>query len=276
MMASPVRVGAVRYLNAKPLYYKLSEYAPGVALSMEVPSRLAEQLAAGELDVALIPSVEYLRGASRGYEILPGFAIAARGPVRSVKLFSRVPFDRIERLALDAGSRTSQALAQVWLDAKHGVHPSAIEELPLGVSALESTADAVLVIGDRAMKVPDEPFHEVVDLAEAWRDMTGLPFVFALWVVRAGADLGGLPAALERSRAEGLAHADELARIHGPRLGLDFRTCYDYLTRVLSYDLGEPELAGLERFARMAARLGLAPEGVNLVFHRPRDLATRR
>jgi len=276
MMASPVRVGAVRYLNAKPLYYRLSEFAPGVALSMEVPSRLAEQLAAGELDVALIPSVEYLRGASRGYEILPGFAIAARGPVRSVKLFSRTPLDRIDRLALDAGSRTSQALVQVWLDAKHGVRPSVIEELPLGVSALESTADAVLVIGDRAMKVPDELFHQVVDLAEAWRDMTGLPFVFALWVVRAGADLGGLPAALERSRAEGLAHADELARIHAPRLGLDFGTCYDYLTRVLSYDLGEPELAGLERFARMAARLGLAPEGVNLVFHRPRDLATRR
>ncbi|MDR3618705.1 MAG: menaquinone biosynthesis protein [Paludisphaera borealis] len=275
-MASPVRLGAVRYLNAKPLYYKLSEFAPDVAVSMEVPSRLADQLAAGELDVALIPSVEYLRGASRGYEILPGFAIAARGPVRSVKLFSRVPLGRIDRLALDAGSRTSQALAQVWLDAQHGVRPGVIEELPLGVSALESTADAVLVIGDRAMKVPDEPFHEVVDLAEAWRGLTGLPFVFALWVVRAGADLGDLPAALERSRAEGLAHADELARIHGPRLGLDFRTCYDYLTRVLSYDLGEPELAGLKRFAQMAARLGLAPEGVNLVFHRPRDLATRR
>ena len=205
----------------------------------------------------LIPSVEYLRGASRGYEILPGFAIAARGPVRSVKLFSRVPLGRIDRLALDEGSRTSQALARVWLDAAHGVRPGVIEELPLGVSALESTADAVLVIGDRAMKVPDEPFHEVVDLAEAWRELTGLPFVFALWVVRGGADLGDLPAALERSRAEGLAHADELARIHGPRLGLDFRTCYDYLTRVLSYDLGEPEIAGLRRFARGRRALGL-------------------
>ena len=148
--------------------------------------------------------------------------------------------------------------------------------MPLGVSALESTADAVLVIGDRAMKVPDEPFHEVVDLAEAWRELTGLPFVFALWVVRGGAELGNLPAALERCRAEGLAHADDLARIHGPRLGLDFGTCYDYLTRVLSYELGEPELAGLKRFAEAAARLGLAPEGANLVFHRPRDLATRR
>ena len=133
---------------------------------MEVPSRLAERLAAGTLDVGLIPSIEYFRGVRHGYEILAGFSIAARGPVRSVKLFSRVPFQRIERLALDEGSRTSQALALVWLDACHGVRPGRIESLPLGVPVLESTADAVLVIGDRAMKVPHEPFCQVVDLAE--------------------------------------------------------------------------------------------------------------
>ena len=132
-MSSPIRVGAVSYLNAKPLYYRLCEFAPDVELTMDVPSRLADRLAAGELDVALIPSVEYLRGVGRGYEILPGFAIAARGAVRSVKLFSRVPFERIERLALDEGSRTSQALARVWLDARHGVRPGRIEPLPMGV-----------------------------------------------------------------------------------------------------------------------------------------------
>jgi chorismate dehydratase len=275
-METPIRVGAVGYLNAKPLYYKLCEFAPAVRLTMDYPSRLAEQLASGSLDLALIPSVEYLRGVSQGYEILPGFAIAARGPVRSVKLFSRVPLGQVDRLALDAGSRTSQALTRVWLAETHGVRPSWVEELPLGVSVLESTADAVLVIGDRAMKVPHEPFHEVVDLAEAWRAMTGLPFVFALWVARRGVDLGDLPDALARSRAAGLSNADELARVHGPKLGLDYQTCYDYLTQVLSYDLGEPELAGLELFARKAARLGLAPEGVSLVFHRRRDLAARR
>jgi chorismate dehydratase len=275
-MSSRIRVGAVSYLNATPLCYKLCEYSPNVELIMEVPSRLAEKLAAGELDVALIPSIEYLRGAHLGYEIIAGFAIAARGPVRSVKLFSRVPFSKIERLALDEGSRTSQVLARVWLNAQFGVRPSRIDPLPLDVPVLESTADAVLVIGDRAMTVPHEPFHEVVDLAEAWRQLTDLPFVFALWVARGGIDLEDLPRALARSRSEGLAHAEELARIHGPRLGLDVATCYDYLTRALSFELGEPELAGLRRFAQMAARMGLAPEGVNLVFHRRRDLAARR
>lgn len=278
MAAGPnisLRVGAVSYLNAKPLYWRLEEFAPGIRLTMEVPSVLGEKLARGDLDVALIPSIEYLRG--DGYEIVPGFAIAARGPVRSVKLFCRVPPGAIQRLALDAGSRSSQVLARVWLDAAHGSRPSRIEPLPLGVSPLESTADAVLVIGDRAMKVPEDGFVAVFDLAEAWQALTGLPFVFALWVARAGTDLGGLPEALQRSRAEGLAHAAEIAAEQGPRLGLDVATCYDYLTRALSYDLGEPEIAGLTKFARMAAALGLAPEAFDLVFHDPRlDLATRR
>jgi chorismate dehydratase len=162
------------------------------------------------------------------------------------------------------------------LDARHGARPAVIETLPMGVSPLESTADAVLAIGDRAMKVPDAPFHAVVDLAEAWRDLTGLPFVFALWVVRPGVDLGDLPEALARCRDDGLRHADDLAREHGPRLGLGIPECFDYLTRVLSYDLGEPEIAGLRRFAGMAADRGLAPPGADLVFHRRRDLAQGR
>ena len=185
-MPVPIRVGAVSYLNAKPLYYRLTEFAPGIALEMDLPSRLADRLAEGELDVALIPSVEYLRGAVRGYEIIPGFAIAARGAVRSVKLFSRVPLERIERLALDAGSRTSHVLARVWLDGCCRVRPGQIELFPTGVPVQESTADAVVLIGDRAMKVSDADFHTVIDLAEAWQAFTGLPFVFALWVVRAG------------------------------------------------------------------------------------------
>jgi chorismate dehydratase len=279
MPVPALRVGAVSYLNARPLYHQIDRLAPEARLTLDLPSRLADGLARGELDVALIPSVEYLRGAAaHGYRIVPEIAIAARGPVRSVKLFSRVPLGQIDRLALDEGSRTSQALCRVWLDAAHGVQPGRVEILPMGVSALESTADAVLVIGDRAMKVPDAPFAHVVDLAEAWNALTGLPFVFALWVARAGVDLGDLPAALAACKAAGLADAEGLAARHAPRLGLDHDVCLDYLTRVLSYDLGPPERAGLARFARMAAALGLAPEGVDLVFldDRRLDPAARR
>ncbi|WP_169975916.1 menaquinone biosynthetic enzyme MqnA/MqnD family protein [Tautonia rosea] len=274
-----LRVGAVRYLNAKPLYFGLDRLAPGIRLEMDLPSLLADRLAGGSLDVALIPSVEYLRGAKLGYRIIPGLAIASGGPVRSVKLYSRVPFARIDRLALDEGSRTSQALARVWLDEAHGVRPSIVESLPMGVPVQESTADAVLLIGDRAMRDPDERFHAVVDLASAWRSLTGLPFVFALWVARSGIDLGDLPEALHHARAEGLVHVDQIAEQIGPGLGLTRDECIDYLTRNISYDLGEPEVAALRLFARKAAALGLAPEDVDLAFANTRrlpDLAARR
>jgi chorismate dehydratase len=235
---------------------------------MDYPSRLARQLAEGELDVALIPSVEYLRGAcEHDYAVLPGMAIAARGPVRSVKLFCRVAPERIERLALDEGSRTSQVLAQVWLHEAHGVRPAVVERLPMGQPMAESTADAVLLIGDRAMQADTAGCVAVVDLAQAWNTLTGLPFVFAFWVARRDQDLGELPAVLRACRDAGLADAGTIAAEEAPRLGLAVASCVDYLTRVLSYDLGEPELAGFERFAALAGRLGLVPEGVRLVFH---------
>lgn len=275
-MSSPIRIGAVSYLNAKPLYYRLKEVARDIELVMDLPSRLADRLAAGELDVALIPSVEYLRGASRGYTIIPDIAIAARRAVRSVKLFCRTPIDRIDRLALDDGSRTSQALARIWLRDKHGVVPSTIEIHPMGVPVQESLADAILLIGDRAMKVPDDGFDCVIDMAEAWIGLTGLPFVFAVWAARPGVDLGDLPEVLARRRDDGIASAREIARAYGPRLGLGVDLCYQYLTVSLSYDLGEREIAGLSEFARRAATLGLAPEGANLVFHRGRDFAESR
>jgi chorismate dehydratase len=274
-----LRVGAVSYLNAQPLYHRLETIAPYVRLELDLPSRLADRLERGELDVALIPSIEYLRGSAHGYSIIPGFAIAARGAVRSVKLYSRVPFCEIRRLALDEGSRTSQALARIWLDRAHGIQPEAIEQLPIGMPVQETTADAVLLIGDRAMRDPDESFHALVDLAEAWREMTGgLPFVFALWVARADVELGELPIALEQSRASGLDHASEIAQESAARMGFDSAFCFDYITNVISYDLGHAELAGLQRFSHEAARLGLAPEGVDLVFYDDRrlDLATRR
>ncbi len=271
-----MRVGVVRYLNARPLWHGLGHRLSGVTLVEDVPSQLAELLRHGALDVALIPSIEYARHASL-LEVIPGFAIASRGPVHSVRLYARTPFDRIERLALDEGSRTSQVLARVWLAAAHGVRPAAIESLPLDVPLAESSADALLVIGDRAMVESPGPYHAAVDLGQAWTAWTGLPFVFALWVARRGLDLHELIGALEDCRDDGLAHAAAIAAEHGPRLGLDTTTAFNYLTRVISYQLGDAELAGLRRFLALAADLNLAPNEVDLVFHSDRlDSAARR
>lgn len=273
-----LRLGLVRYLNAKPLYFGLADRLPHAECVMDLPSRLAVSLAQGRLDVAMIPSVEYLRGArSCGYVVLPGSAIATQGPVRSVKLLSHVPLGQIRRLAMDEGSRTSQALCRVWLHGQHGVQPEVLEELPIGVPPEESTADAVLVIGDRAMSLPEEKYLTVVDLGEAWNRWTGLPFVFALWVARPrpGLDLEALAAVLVECRDEGLHHAGQIAQEHAPKLGLSVEECLYYLTKQLSYQLNEPELAGLRLFAAKAEAMGLVPEGSDVVVHSARDFAIR-
>src|SRR5262249_7665650 len=142
-----VRVGAVAYLNTKPLVYGLEEFAPWAELSFAVPSRLADELGAGKLDVALIPSVEFFHAAQM--QIVSDACIACRGPVLSVKLFFRRPPDQVRTLALDEGSRTSAALARILLAQRYNVAPK-LESLPIGAALADSDADAVLLIGDRA------------------------------------------------------------------------------------------------------------------------------
>src|SRR5437667_11774699 len=112
-MANPIRIGAVNYLNTKPLICDLEMLAPEGELVLDLPSRLADLLAQGQLDVALIPVIEYFRAGS--YSVVPGLCIASRGPVLSVTLFSRVPWTSIRRVALDVGSRTSAALTRILL-----------------------------------------------------------------------------------------------------------------------------------------------------------------
>src|SRR5262245_46594100 len=118
-MEALVRVGAVEYLNTKPLICDLESLASNIELVLEIPSRLADMLADGRLDVALIPVIEYFRAGT--YSVVPDISIASRGPVLSVTLFSRVPWAGIRRVALDEGSRTSAALCQILLRKKYGV-----------------------------------------------------------------------------------------------------------------------------------------------------------
>src|SRR5207244_10625590 len=125
-------IGAVNYLNTKPLIHELEVLAPEAELVLDVPSRLADLLADARLDVALIPAIEYFRAG--GYTILPNIAIASRGPVLSVTLFSRVPWQEIRCVALDEGSRTSAVLAQILLRKRYAVRPE-IKALAIDQSA---------------------------------------------------------------------------------------------------------------------------------------------
>src|SRR5713226_719368 len=272
-MAEPIRVGAVNYLNTKPLIHDFEALAPDAALSLAVPSLLADQLAAGDLDVALIPAIEYFRHG--GYSIVPDIAIASRGPVLSVTLFSRVPWPKIRRVALDEGSRTSAALAQILCSKRYGIHPERVQ-LPMDHDAENVDTDAVLLIGDRAMRACLPGFAHAYDLGQEWHEWTGLPFVYAFWAVRSGVELGDVETALLESKNLGIVHVGAIAHREAPLLGLDAGFCRRYLTNIIHFDLGPREQAGLHHFYMLACELGLARKGVNLEYYGARHLVESR
>jgi chorismate dehydratase len=272
-MRPTVRVGAVNYLNSKPLVEGLAGFSDHIALSFDLPSRLADQMAAGEIDVGLIPVVEFFRAGD--YGMIPGIGIASRGPVLSVTLFSRVPWGEIRTVALDEGSRTSAALTRILLAERHGVRP-AFEQLPIDVPADDVSADAVLLIGDRAMRACLPGFAHAFDLGREWTDWTGLPMVYAVWAVRPGVDLGDAEAAFHAAKRHGRANAGRIAAREAPALGLDPGYCRRYLTDIIHYDLGPRELAGLAHYHRLAAACGLAPPETPRVRDHRHDLAESR
>ena len=213
-----IRVGAVNYLNTKPLVYELEALAPQVELVFDLPSRLADGLAAAEYDVALIPSIEYFQDPT--YTTVSDACIACRGPVLSVKLFSRVPAQQIRTLALDEGSRTSVALVRILLHERFGLEPQ-LEPLPIGNSMADTSADAVLLIGDRAIHSPLGTFAEVWDLGDQWCRWAELPFVFAVWTARAGVDLAGLDSCLGRGSRPGRGQPRRNCRPRSGAAGTD-------------------------------------------------------
>lgn len=263
-----VRIGAVNYLNSKPLVCGLAALAPEVRLSFDLPSRLADSLAAGRLDVALIPTVEYFR--APGYRVVSDACVACRGPVLSVKLHFRVPANEVRRVALDEGSRTSSALTQILLAELHGVRPQ-LEPLPIGCGLEASDADAVLLIGDRAIAIEargarseerERAICEVWDLGDVWCRWTGLPFVFAMWIARAEVQAVEVAPVLNAARDDGLRQLARIAAREATALGISKELAIRYLRDNLHFRLGRKERAGLRMFYQLCVKHGLAPAGL--------------
>jgi len=249
-------IGAVTYLNARPLTFCLEQEAPRARISFDLPARLAEALSSGDIDVALVPSIELARNPE--LSIVSDACVACDGPVRSVKLFSRVPPDRIERLALDEGSRTSAALVRILLAERFGLKPR-LEPLPIGATLDSLEADAAMLIGDRGMFPPGDGFRFEWDLGEQWSNWTGLPLVFAMWAARPGVDLNETARVLTTARDKGIQRLDEIARLESPGLGIPEDECLRYLRENLQFKLGDQQRAGLELFYDLAAKHDLAP-----------------
>ncbi|HYK42806.1 MAG TPA: menaquinone biosynthesis protein [Thermoanaerobaculia bacterium] len=252
-----LRFSVVDFLNARPLTWGLlREPPPGVEVSRDLPSVCAEKLARGEVEVGLIPSIEYQR--IPGLKVIPGLGIAASSEVRSVLLVSKVSREKIRTVSLDPASRTSAALTRILLERRYGVK-AAFEE------GAGEEADARLVIGDPALKTRLNG-AVVLDLAAEWRAFTGRSFLFAFWAVREGADPGAAERIVLASREAAKEHFDDLVREESRETGLSAAVVEDYLRHSLHFDLDRADFGGLELFYRLAAELSLIPNARPLEF----------
>lgn len=257
-MSRPVQIVGVCFLNARPLLAGLEAGLPApfsYRLTTAEPAECAEKLrnvraAAGLVPVAALPSLPDVRA-------LPGLGIAARQEVGSVLLVSRVPLEEIRTLAAHTASRTSVALARLLLAERWGVRPRVVPFRP-PVEAMLAEAEAAIVIGDPALHVRGRSGHREVDLAAAWVEWTGLPFVFAVWGVRSTAP-AGLEALLEASLAYAWEHWQDLVPRWAEAHGVGREEARRYLEENLTYQLGEREREGLEEFLGRAAAAGVLP-----------------
>lgn len=243
---APFRVGSVSYLNAVPLTRGLEE-----EIFYAVPSKLAEMLRRDELDAALVSLAEVLF--TDRYDILDEIAIASLGEVQSILLAHRKPLEEAREVFCDPASISSVNLLRVLL-AERGLNP---EFKPLAGYDFKALPDYALLIGDPALDFLLGPHqHETWDLGAAWYEMTNLPFVYAVWALRRGAQDAGLRRQLREARDFGLDTLDQIIR-NRPEYTLEFRT--DYLGWNIHYHLGSDEKRGIAKFMELLRKHGLGP-----------------
>jgi len=248
------KLGVVSYLNSLPLYRPL-EARGEVEIVRVVPSLLANIVDSGQCDAALLPIVDHLRGHGDG--LVSDAIIGATGFVRSVLMFSKVPPDRVRTIAADTSSHTSVALLRVLLRDLYGLEPAFREAAP-NLESMLRDHDAALIIGDPALVAVQHPGDlHVFDLATAWQELTGLPFVFAAWTKRRGLDedqTAELAAYLNAARNEGTGSVAQIVRENPTGTKLTAEVVTKYLDGTIQYTLTERHRAGMEEFRR---RLGL-------------------
>ena len=250
-----VRLGAVSYLNTRPLVEGLAG-RPDVALRFDVPARCADLVEAGEVDLGLVPIIEYARHAD-DYAVVPDVSIASLAAVDSVALFTRQPIERVQSIALDVSSRTSAGLVRLLCARHFRIRPAFVPAAP-DIRAMLASADAALLIGDPALFLdPASVDAEKIDLGLAWRAMTGLPFVWAVWAGRTGAASPDVCRLLYDTRLRGVAAIDAIARRERPADPAAQALIASYLRDTITYGLDGPLLAGAQAYFD-----GLAGEGL--------------
>lgn len=265
----PIRLGAVGYLNSRPLVFGLDR-SPRFSLRYDVPSECARLLHAGDVDLGLVPSIEYLQGGD--YRIVPDLAIASRGAVASVAIFTARPIEDVRSIVMDTSSRTSVALARILCARLFKIRPTIQTHGP-DLPAMLGRGDAALLIGDKALLADESSLNghrgpiEKIDLGQVWTELTGMPFVWAFWAGRAGTLAPEDLRLLRGARDQGVEQPDVIARQYFPGSPVHQAIGARYLRENIKYRLGLDERAALETFYRYAAEAGLAPAGGGLRFY---------
>ena len=266
------KISIVKYLNAVPLAWGILQGPQKEAFQpvLSTPAECADQLSAGTVDIGLIPSIEFQR--IKGTRIIPGPAVASTHRVRSVILVSVMPLWKVKTVAYDKGSRTSVALSRIIFNDFYHTHPDFRPAEP-DLANMLAQSDAALLIGDRALKFTEdnerpeaarqkpllrlgaEPL-QVFDLAERWRFLTGLPFVFAFWAVREGFKDASVVDLLKQSRDYGVANTATIAAKYSAELQIKKEFIQEYLERNVHYYMDRTCVEALELFYEKAARVG--------------------
>ena len=257
---SKIRVGAVSYLNTVPLVWGMlhGPQQQEVDLTFSIPSICADNVEADKIDIGLVPVAEIAR---QGLEIIPGVGISATGPVRSILLFSKTPWQEIRTLAADLSSRTSVHLARVVLRERFGAQPEIFSAEP-NLPVMLTTADAALIIGDPALLLdPAKESAPCLDLADEWWKLTGLPFVFAAWAGKPGLAVGRLHSLTTESYAFGRQRLTAIIDQEFKKRQITRELADRYLRHHIRFELGARQMEGLETFLSLA---GLNPETVGV------------
>jgi chorismate dehydratase len=260
-----IRIGSVPYLNSKVLVYGLQRATPDYTFETHIPSVLAKKLQNGEVDVALVSSIEYFKNPD--YCILPNLSVSGHREMWSIKLFHRAPLKAARRIGLDPASETTNALLKNILLEKMQLGIELVQEGLGEDPAARPDLDGFLKIGDPCLVYLPPPGYEALDLAAEWHAFTNLPFVFAVWLARQGVDLEGINNTLAMAKRDGLKHMDDIARLEAPRLGLDFGRAKAYISKIVHYDLGRSELGGLDLFRKYLMRQGVTSDQRGFSFY---------
>lgn len=271
-----LRIGRIDYANCTPLFMQLEEKLPGDTTTIVhgVPASLNAKLASGDIDICISSSIEFSRHADQ-YAILPGHCIGSVGPVKSVLLFTTRPVEELagEPLLVTSESATSVILLQILLAKRWGLSGCSVVPTSLPWQDALQQSPGLLLIGDRALQAASSSAAiHCYDLGQQWMELTGLPFVYALWLINRSAGVGKEAALtrfsqlLEWARERIIPDAELLAAAAPEAVWVGIQALADYWRNAITYQLDEAHLAGLERYYQLAAELGLISSRPQLKF----------